>query len=279
MPKGSDETTGGPAGLALRSPPRATRRRSLPPARGGPGHRGTGAASPGVAGAAGVRDRRDGLPRGRGFRPPHHRLHARRPGAPPRRPRAAGPGPAFHPLGDGSTHGVSVARAARPRFPALCAELIAEDARDRLICDDVAEAVREGRSPVVLTERTGHAQTSARRPADDLGTARTRGSARPSGRWPVGRGRKTSALGSRNKDVRVEVAPRRPQDDGPTADHSTGVPSPASASSRTARARSSSSSRSTRGGASRRAVLWAPHSRRRRPCSKAWACTRATPSG
>ncbi len=34
--------------------------------------------------------------------------------------------------------------------------MIDDDARNRRICDDVAEAVREGRSPLVLTERNDH---------------------------------------------------------------------------------------------------------------------------
>ena len=55
----------------------------------------------------------------------------------------------FHPL-----------RAADPdvrsQFQDLYDELISDDARNRLICEDVAQAVREGRSPLVLTERTNH---------------------------------------------------------------------------------------------------------------------------
>jgi len=44
----------------------------------------------------------------------------------------------------------------RIQFQELYGELIADEARNRLICDDVAAVVREGRSPVVLTERTEH---------------------------------------------------------------------------------------------------------------------------
>jgi very-short-patch-repair endonuclease len=44
----------------------------------------------------------------------------------------------------------------RIRFQNLYAELIADEARNRLICDEVLEAVHEGRSPLVLTERNEH---------------------------------------------------------------------------------------------------------------------------
>ena len=44
----------------------------------------------------------------------------------------------------------------RVQFHELCAELIADDARNRLICDDVIQLVHEGRSPIVLTERNEH---------------------------------------------------------------------------------------------------------------------------
>jgi superfamily II DNA or RNA helicase len=44
----------------------------------------------------------------------------------------------------------------RVQFHELCAELIADDARKRLICDDVIQLVHEGRSPIVLTERNEH---------------------------------------------------------------------------------------------------------------------------
>jgi len=45
---------------------------------------------------------------------------------------------------------------ARVQFHALYDALIADENRNRLICEDVLSAVREGRSPVVLTERTDH---------------------------------------------------------------------------------------------------------------------------
>lgn len=45
---------------------------------------------------------------------------------------------------------------ARMEFQRLCAALSADAGRNRLIVDDVLSAVREGRSPLVLTERTEH---------------------------------------------------------------------------------------------------------------------------
>jgi superfamily II DNA or RNA helicase/very-short-patch-repair endonuclease len=44
----------------------------------------------------------------------------------------------------------------RIQFHDLCAELAADDVRNRLICDDVVRSVHEGRSPIVLTERNEH---------------------------------------------------------------------------------------------------------------------------
>jgi very-short-patch-repair endonuclease len=44
----------------------------------------------------------------------------------------------------------------RSEFQALYRELIDDDGRNRQICDDVLRAVREGRSPLVLTERHEH---------------------------------------------------------------------------------------------------------------------------
>jgi superfamily II DNA or RNA helicase/very-short-patch-repair endonuclease len=44
----------------------------------------------------------------------------------------------------------------RLQFHDLCEALIDDDRRNRLIVDDVTAAVHEGRSPVVLTERTRH---------------------------------------------------------------------------------------------------------------------------
>jgi len=45
---------------------------------------------------------------------------------------------------------------ARRQFHDLYDELIADKARNRLICEDVVQAVREGRSPIILTERKEH---------------------------------------------------------------------------------------------------------------------------
>jgi superfamily II DNA or RNA helicase/very-short-patch-repair endonuclease len=44
----------------------------------------------------------------------------------------------------------------RNEFVSLSKELVDDEARNRLICDDVIRAVREGRSPLVLTERNRH---------------------------------------------------------------------------------------------------------------------------
>lgn len=54
-------------------------------------------------------------------------------------------------------------RDARVQFQSLYSELIADDARNRLICRDVVEAVKVGRSPLVLTERNEHLDALARR--------------------------------------------------------------------------------------------------------------------
>ncbi|MBX3412555.1 MAG: DEAD/DEAH box helicase family protein [Pirellulales bacterium] len=52
---------------------------------------------------------------------------------------------------------------ARVRFQELYSELISDETRNRLICDEVLQAVREGRSPLVLTERNEHLDTLADR--------------------------------------------------------------------------------------------------------------------
>jgi len=49
----------------------------------------------------------------------------------------------------------------RIEFQTLCAELAASEPRNRRICDEVVEAVGEGRFPLVLTERTGHVEILA----------------------------------------------------------------------------------------------------------------------
>jgi superfamily II DNA or RNA helicase/very-short-patch-repair endonuclease len=51
----------------------------------------------------------------------------------------------------------------RVQFRDLYAALIADQDRNRLIADDVTQAVREGRSPVVLTERIAHLEELAAR--------------------------------------------------------------------------------------------------------------------
>lgn len=49
----------------------------------------------------------------------------------------------------------------RLEFHALCQELAGDEARSRRICDDVVEAVKAGRSPLVLTERREHLERLA----------------------------------------------------------------------------------------------------------------------
>ncbi len=44
----------------------------------------------------------------------------------------------------------------RNEFLSLAKELVDDEARNRLICDDVIRAVRDGRSPLILTERNRH---------------------------------------------------------------------------------------------------------------------------
>ena len=65
------------------------------------------------------------------------------------------------------SHGVSpvwsAAEDVRVQFQELYSELIADKARNQLICDDVLEAVHEGRSPLVLTERNEHLDCLAER--------------------------------------------------------------------------------------------------------------------
>ncbi len=57
---------------------------------------------------------------------------------------------------------------ARAEFHQLYEGLRNDDARNRMICADVRSAVNEGRSPLVLTERTGHLQELARRLSPDI---------------------------------------------------------------------------------------------------------------
>lgn len=51
----------------------------------------------------------------------------------------------------------------RAQFHDLYDELTTDEVRNRLICDDVAQAVRDGRSPIVLTERNEHLDGLAQR--------------------------------------------------------------------------------------------------------------------
>ena len=51
----------------------------------------------------------------------------------------------------------------RLQFHDLYTALIADESRNRLICEDVIAAIKAGRSPVVLTERTDHLQKLAAR--------------------------------------------------------------------------------------------------------------------
>jgi superfamily II DNA or RNA helicase len=44
----------------------------------------------------------------------------------------------------------------RLEYQNICGEIIHSERRNQMICDDVANALREGRSPLVLTERTEH---------------------------------------------------------------------------------------------------------------------------
>jgi len=48
-------------------------------------------------------------------------------------------------------------------FQSLYGELIADESRNRRICEDVIEAVEAGRSPLVLTERNEHLDRLANR--------------------------------------------------------------------------------------------------------------------
>ncbi|MFI5457489.1 MAG: TOTE conflict system archaeo-eukaryotic primase domain-containing protein [Isosphaerales bacterium] len=57
----------------------------------------------------------------------------------------------------------ALAEDVRIQFQELYSELIADQARNQLICDDVLEAVHDGRSPLVLTERNEHLDCLAER--------------------------------------------------------------------------------------------------------------------
>jgi len=62
----------------------------------------------------------------------------------------------FRPLGPANPD-------ARIQFQDLYRELIADDQRNEVICEEVVQAVREGRSPLVLTERNEHLDNLAAR--------------------------------------------------------------------------------------------------------------------
>ena len=56
----------------------------------------------------------------------------------------------------------------RMQFHELYEELIADEDRNRLICQEVVQAAREGRSPIVLTERNEHLDLLAARLAPEV---------------------------------------------------------------------------------------------------------------
>jgi superfamily II DNA or RNA helicase/very-short-patch-repair endonuclease len=56
----------------------------------------------------------------------------------------------------------------RAEFHRLCEALRTDDARNQLICADVVSEVREGRSPLLLTERTEHLECLAERLAPEI---------------------------------------------------------------------------------------------------------------
>lgn len=57
---------------------------------------------------------------------------------------------------------------ARIRFHDLYDELMVDESRDRLICEDVVQAARDGRSPIVLTERIEHLDRLADRLSTEI---------------------------------------------------------------------------------------------------------------
>ncbi len=56
----------------------------------------------------------------------------------------------------------------RLQFQSLYGELIADEARNQLICSEVIQATRDGRSPVVLTERNEHLDKLAARLSPEI---------------------------------------------------------------------------------------------------------------
>lgn len=65
----------------------------------------------------------------------------------------------FRPIGDVETD-------PRAEFHRLCGQLIADESRNAAICQDVADCAGDGRSPLVLTDRTEHLEDLGRRFAD-----------------------------------------------------------------------------------------------------------------
>jgi hypothetical protein len=61
-----------------------------------------------------------------------------------------------------ANHRPSGPSALRIQFQDLYEDLIADEGRNRLISEEVVEAVRQGRSPIVLTERNNHLDRLAR---------------------------------------------------------------------------------------------------------------------
>ncbi len=51
----------------------------------------------------------------------------------------------------------------RMEFQRLCNAVLRSEARNRMICDEITQAVRAGRSPIVLTERTEHLEQIAQK--------------------------------------------------------------------------------------------------------------------
>jgi len=56
----------------------------------------------------------------------------------------------------------------RAQFHELYEELIADEERNRLICQEVVQALRDGRSPLVLTERNAHLDSLANQLAPEV---------------------------------------------------------------------------------------------------------------
>jgi len=67
----------------------------------------------------------------------------------------------FRPLGEANPD-------VRMQFQELYGELIADEDRNQLICREVIHAVRDGRSPIVLTERNDHLDSLASRLTPEL---------------------------------------------------------------------------------------------------------------